>query len=119
MNYKSYLHTNHWQKTRKKKLKSRNFICQICGAKDTILDVHHRYYKTINKEKMMDLKVLCRECHTFYHKYFGLNKMKLKFIDRVKNKMKKGISKELAFKQVFNLWKKNSQGQARKLAARG
>ena len=117
--YKDYLKSKHWQKVRKKKLKSRNYKCQICGTKNTTLDVHHRYYKTINKEKMMDLKVLCRECHDFYHQYFGLNKMKLKFIDRIKNKMKKGIAKKLAFYQVFNSWKSNSRGQARRLAARG
>jgi hypothetical protein len=32
------------------------------------LDVHHRTYENKGKEKLGDLTVLCRECHTKFHK---------------------------------------------------
>ena len=104
MTYRDYLKTTLWGRTRRRKLK-KSFKCQVCGSNDDILDVHHRYYEKqgegiLKKEKDMDLKVLCRSCHTLYHKYFGKRKMKLKYVDTIKNWIARGFEIEGAFKLV-------------------
>ncbi|MDO8628045.1 MAG: HNH endonuclease, partial [Candidatus Diapherotrites archaeon] len=62
--YKEYLKRPHWQKTRLKKLESVGWQCESCGDTETELHVHHLTYKTKGRERLKDLKVLCRHCHT-------------------------------------------------------
>ena len=104
MIYKDYLKTKHWKTIRKQKNTRTLGVCQICGNVG-LIDVHHRYYKRsgsniLGKEKMMDLKTLCRDCHEKYHKYFGKRPMRLKYIDIIKNWIKLGKEKNEAFKLV-------------------
>lgn len=66
LDYCDYLETEHWKNTRKRKLYSVKFKCQICNSKSK-LNVHHRTYESLGDEKMYDLTVLCRNCHKLYH----------------------------------------------------
>jgi len=64
--YKEYLLTPHWLKTKERAI---NFYksCVICGS-DHQLNVHHRDYKHLWKERITkDLVILCRSCHEKYH----------------------------------------------------
>ncbi len=74
MPYKQYLNTYHWRITRVAKLSDVGFRCQLCYVRDKSLHVHHRTYLRLGREKPMDLTVLCKECHTLFHKNIKLKK---------------------------------------------
>lgn len=65
-NYKSYLKTKHWQRTRRKALARGGYKCALCSSKDN-LNVHHNNYKNLWHEKNTDLIVLCRDHHKMVH----------------------------------------------------
>lgn len=102
MEYKDYLTTNHWDKTRKQKLSKKDF-CQICGSSSNI-HIHHKRYKKRNKtvlfnEKDNDLMVLCSSCHRLWHHYFGLEEhyLKKKKLSSIRRLVKAGITTKWAF----------------------
>ncbi len=42
-----------------------NYTCQLCGRKDTVLEVHHiGYYKQDRTDRPSNLITLCTKCHT-------------------------------------------------------
>jgi 5-methylcytosine-specific restriction endonuclease McrA len=65
--YSEYLKTDHWQELRKHKLRNAYFVCELCGASDRILHVHHKTYESLGNEALGDLIVLCEDCHGRYH----------------------------------------------------
>ncbi|HUS51151.1 MAG TPA: hypothetical protein VMZ91_13370 [Candidatus Paceibacterota bacterium] len=68
ISYKKYLKSDHWQKTRLRALRFYGGSCVLCGKK-TQLNVHHRNYKNLGKERISkDLIVLCQGCHEMFHK---------------------------------------------------
>lgn len=67
MPYADYLKTAHWQRIRCWALRKAFQRCQVCNGKG-LLDVHHRTYERRGRERLADVTVLCRECHTLYHK---------------------------------------------------
>lgn len=64
--YKRYLLSDKWRKIRKKALEFYGNNCCKCGNKFN-LQVHHRDYKNLYKENMIDLLVLCEPCHHEEH----------------------------------------------------
>lgn len=64
--YKEYLKTNHWLKTRKKAIKRGGGKCAICGS-TSHLQVHHNNYKNLWHEEKHDLVVLCDTHHKLVH----------------------------------------------------
>lgn len=59
-----------WQKRRLEILKRDDHTCQLCGATDTTLNVHHAHYiKGREPWEYEDdlLKTLCRGCHEKWH----------------------------------------------------
>lgn len=64
--YRDYLASDQWQERRQTALARAKFKCQLCSAKLS-LNVHHRTYKRIGREKPEDLIVLCRRCHEHHH----------------------------------------------------
>jgi hypothetical protein len=67
MEYKEYIHTEHWQHFRKEAIKHFNCTCQLCDARDDTLDVHHKTYANRGRETFNDVILLCRHCHDLYH----------------------------------------------------
>jgi hypothetical protein len=67
MPYDEYLRTPEWKKRRKKQLKSAGHRCQVCNSPKR-LNVHHRTYDRRGQELPQDLIVLCRNCHSIFHK---------------------------------------------------
>ena len=47
------------------------YKCQLCGRSDGLLDVHHNNYDNYGQEKLEDLVVLCRSCHSDFHRRQG------------------------------------------------
>ncbi len=66
MPYREYLKTEEWQSVRKQSLKRARYRCQVCNGQG-ILDVHHRTYERRGCERLGDLTVLCRSCHSTFH----------------------------------------------------
>ena len=67
MTYEKYLETEHWQHFKKKAIQNANNKCQLCGAEDTTLAVHHNNYKNRGRETFDDVIVLCEKCHQKHH----------------------------------------------------
>ena len=65
--YEKYLLTQVWESKRKEKLKEARYRCQLCGAKEVELHVHHNNYDNLCYEEMNDLAVLCKRCHEKFH----------------------------------------------------
>lgn len=68
LSYHDYLQTDHWKETRRQALRRAKFSCQVCNARDTLLNVHHRTYERLGMEHRADLIVLCEGCHALFHK---------------------------------------------------
>jgi hypothetical protein len=68
MPYTDYLRTQEWLRRRAVKLEVAEHRCQLCNSGEG-LQVHHRTYERLGCEKMSDLLVLCRPCHTLFHEH--------------------------------------------------
>lgn len=44
--------------------------CYVCGKKSGSLELHHRTYKNLGNERLMDLVPVHRECHELIHKLY-------------------------------------------------
>lgn len=64
--YQDYLQSDHWRDLRGAKLLEAGFRCQKCGKKSQ-LQVHHKTYERVSREKLSDLEVLCDPCHFDLH----------------------------------------------------
>lgn len=73
MPYREYLYTKHWKVTREAKLHAVSHRCQVCNSPKS-LNVHHRTYERLGREKLEDLTVLCKECHELFHEHRKLVK---------------------------------------------
>jgi uncharacterized radical SAM superfamily Fe-S cluster-containing enzyme len=73
--YNHYLRSTHWKSVRKRLLKSklvkRNLkdepVCECCYRNDIQLHIHHKTYKSLGKEKLMHLALVCELCHSLIH----------------------------------------------------
>ena len=61
--YAAYLKTAQWKNIRAVMLKLSDGKCARCGHGLPDLEVHHKTYERLGKERMTDLEVLCRTCH--------------------------------------------------------
>jgi hypothetical protein len=66
MPYAEYLKTPEWNDTRKHALKRAGYRCQTCNDAAP-LDVHHRTYERLGRERINDIIALCRRCHKKFH----------------------------------------------------
>lgn len=97
LDYKEYLKSDHWKKTRVRIIEQR-VCCEICES-DENLNVHHMHYLTLWSESDDCLLLLCWKCHTELHEQFDKSNMKtlLKFskyfLEQKKNKAEKQSSR--------------------------
>ena len=72
INYQAYLNSRAWKHKRQVVLWWASYRCQLCYTDKRPLDVHHRTYCRLGKERLTDLIVLCRQDHEqFHHKTFN------------------------------------------------
>ena len=62
---RKYRSTEHWAATKGEALKAHGYRCGMCTA--LAAQVHHRHYRTLFRESMEDLRILCRNCHKRHH----------------------------------------------------
>lgn len=70
MTYKEQIKHPKWQKRRLEIMQKDDFTCQICGDKDTMLNVHHLHYhknRDIWDYEDWELMTLCEDCHSREH----------------------------------------------------
>jgi hypothetical protein len=66
--YQEYLQSDEWKIKRQLALQQAGGRCRICNDSEK-LHVHHRSYKRKGTpEEVLDLVVLCAECHDWFHK---------------------------------------------------
>jgi hypothetical protein len=66
LSYQDYLKSDHWQHMREIAREHYGNTCCLCGTEDQ-LDVHHRTYERRGRERLSDVILLCRDCHSRYH----------------------------------------------------
>ena len=71
--YHKYLRSWAWKQKRKEILKYYKYQCQKCKTREK-LQIHHLNYRSLYREKMKDVLVLCCSCHQFIHKVKKANK---------------------------------------------
>lgn len=64
--YAKYRQSPQWAEKRKGALERADHRCQVCNSPHE-LEVHHRTYENICREKPSDLTVLCHTCHCLFH----------------------------------------------------
>lgn len=66
--YKNYIKSLEWQQKKKDYFNSKlPKDCYICGDSKSKKDLHHRTYKNLGNERLMDLVPVCRKCHFAIH----------------------------------------------------
>lgn len=63
MGYDKYLQSQEWHNKRKYAIYKAGHRCQKCGRSPKILQVHHKHYDTLYRERLEDIEVLCVPCH--------------------------------------------------------
>lgn len=77
--YAEYIHSAIWKNFKTKFMshskrvktmtkKYGRVVCESCHSADFI-NLHHRTYTRIGVERMGDVVILCRNCHSAVHKY--------------------------------------------------
>lgn len=64
--YQNYLTSDHWRELREAKLLEKDFRCERCRNRSN-LQVHHKNYSSVGRERLTDLEVLCDQCHQLHH----------------------------------------------------
>lgn len=68
MRYQNYLQSDEWKIKRQLALQQAGGRCRICNSQKS-LQVHHRSYaRKGTPEEVLDLVVLCDDCHGWFHK---------------------------------------------------
>lgn len=61
--YESYIASDTWRERARRIRERDDHRCQICGASDVPLEVHHLSYDRLYHERDDDLMTVCHECH--------------------------------------------------------
>ena len=69
--YNEYINSFAWQRKRKEAFRYYGKRCAVCGSTEA-LQVHHKTYKRLGREKMKDLQILCDGCHACEHEKDGI-----------------------------------------------
>jgi len=83
MNYYKYIQSDRWQEKRSQYYSSKmnnlfsmngSWKCICCMKSNIPLDLHHRTYKRLGNERLLDLVTVCRECHEMIHEHYKNDK---------------------------------------------
>ena len=69
--YIAYLASPQWRARADAAIARAGGRCQVCNVDRWFsrLNVHHRTYERLGRERPEDLIVLCRHCHDLFHKH--------------------------------------------------
>jgi len=66
--YQKYLKSSAWRKKREELFVLRGKRCEKC-SNENYLQIHHLTYERIFNERLEDLKILCKGCHSNEHSH--------------------------------------------------
>ena len=89
--YAEYLASNHWVDVRRRFWASKLPKCRGGCGSGLRLELHHRTYKRLGAEYLMDLILVCRDCHQKIHAYERRSKVHMW---RSTNRVLRGRRKE-------------------------
>lgn len=73
--YADYLRGNHWQAFRAawvpRRTRNGRAVCEFCLAGHLRLDLHHRTYKRLGRERLNDVVLICSDCHGRVHRWYA------------------------------------------------
>ena len=75
--YYAYIQSLSWKSKANERKKLSHYQCDICGSKKS-LQIHHKTYKRLGRERMSDLACLCSKCHKRVHMMLNM----IKFIKK-------------------------------------
>lgn len=64
--YLEYMHSAAWERKRNAAFNHHGRFCHKCGSTHR-LNAHHRTYARLGHERMSDIVILCRSCHSKEH----------------------------------------------------
>lgn len=64
--HSAHIRSEKWKAIRERLFKKRGRKCEQCGSPDQI-EVHHKHYNNLGRERLRDLEILCRPCHAKFH----------------------------------------------------
>lgn len=67
INYDDYIQSKDWRERADAAKERAGHRCQVCNSTGQ-LDAHHRTYERLGSELPEDITVMCRTCHTLFHK---------------------------------------------------
>lgn len=68
--YRAYIRSPEWAAVRRRYWNSKMpKECFVCGKMNRPMDLHHRTYKNLGNERLMDLVPVHRDCHNKIHKF--------------------------------------------------
>lgn len=62
--YLEAISSQHWEDLKDAIEMRHGWRCQTCGC-DGYLELHHLHYRTLGRESMSDVRLLCPRCHEF------------------------------------------------------
>lgn len=76
--YWQYLRSDHWNQVKRRFYRRLNHKhqCEACKSRKR-LNLHHKTYERIGREKLSDLCLLCHSCHKRVHQEYSLNNLTL------------------------------------------
>ncbi len=117
MSYKEYLQSDHWKATKKRYYASRKKECWVCGSTVGI-DLHHKTYANLGRERIHDLVPLCRNHHEQFHRENGLGdkgKKTKRFVKKLsKQFLPNGLRRIMNGKVQAVIKRTNGKGSIRK-----
>lgn len=63
MAYRGYCQTRLYRRLRDRVRRAAGGVCQRCGVKHKEMHLHHLHYLTVGKERLHDVRYVCRPCH--------------------------------------------------------
>ena len=66
MDYETYLWSREWKQRANEAKQRAGWQCALCEETKS-LEVHHRTYQRVGRERPSDLVVLCWRCHRRHH----------------------------------------------------
>jgi hypothetical protein len=61
--YVQHLSSSEWKSLRCKVIEQRGNKCERCGQRSESLSLHHLHYRSLGREQLEDVALLCHECH--------------------------------------------------------
>lgn len=75
MRYQEYIRSEAWKAVKIRYLKSKMpKDCGVCGAAwSNAMQFHHKTYKNLGNERLMDIVPVCNDCHEVVHRLHEKN----------------------------------------------